>query len=295
MASTVGYRLLVPEPTAAVSRIYFHAKEDEAEVLGSERAHCSVMCSDLLWLSLGIRYESSPILPRLLALFPESHHLRTVPLKPDASVPLAWVRAALGGMGDATLSVDGEQVSAFTLALNTAARLGDPMRLLARVHGQCEIHGWVEGRNRNWLASRIEEARKANLLRAGTGWESVVDLLRAWTSTAKRSFMDDAVVTSYSVCEPFPNAGICKDAGLWTPGADHCGINDADDEYAPGEPWWDGDEWLDLSADEQWSMGVAALPSRAPEWSPATWGTLFGSGMTGWDLSELLHRVEVPS
>lgn len=292
MASTVGYRLLVPEPTAAVSRIYFHAKEDEAEVLGSERAHCGVMCSDLLWLSLGIRYESAPGVRRLLAMFPESHYLRTIPFKPDAPI-LRMVETAV--CTDSNLMVDGERVDTFTLALNTACRLGDPMRLLARVHGQCEIHGWVEGRNRNWLASRIEEARKANLLRAGMGWESVVDLLRAWTSTAKRSFMDDAVVTSYSVCEPFPNAGICKDAGLWTPGADHCGINDADDEYAPGEPWWDGDEWLDLSADEQWSMGVAALPSRAPEWSPATWGTLFGSGMTGWDLSELLNRVEVPS
>lgn len=47
----------------------------------------------------------------------------------------------------------GRQWDPFRLQMNTALQFGsDDIRLAARVHGQCEVHGWVAGPNRAWLA-----------------------------------------------------------------------------------------------------------------------------------------------
>jgi hypothetical protein len=51
---------------------------------------------------------------------------------------------------------DGEKFVDFPLfsaILNTTLAIGsDPLKLYARLHGQCEVHTFVEGKNRNWLA-----------------------------------------------------------------------------------------------------------------------------------------------
>lgn len=83
------------------------------------------------------------------------------------------------------------------ISLNTAIAVGnDALRLGARLHGQCEIHCYVEGPNRAWLAGIIEAGRESGFYRESMGWESVCGLLR------RRD--DSPVVTSYSVTEQFP-------------------------------------------------------------------------------------------
>jgi hypothetical protein len=44
------------------------------------------------------------------------------------------------------------------------------VRFLARLHGQCEVHGWVAGKNRAWLADIIETGRETAILRDDMGW-----------------------------------------------------------------------------------------------------------------------------
>lgn len=104
----------------------------------------------------------------------------------------------------------------FAADLNKAMVANPAVRLIARLHGQCEIHCYVEGQDRAWLADRIFEAlhtlvrvkdmdgdRMVELLRVGfsasggrIGWLRLMDWLR--------SRSDEPVVCSYSVTSQFP-------------------------------------------------------------------------------------------
>lgn len=125
--------------------------------------------------------------------------------------------------------LDGHEVEPFIISLNTAARIGnDAIKLMARLHGQCECHAWVNGPERSWLADIMEKGLELMIYRENEGWDKVIELLRASDG--------DPVVTSYSVCDQFPNARI---AG-WQ-----------DDS--------DGDGWYELDDATQWSKAMKAL------------------------------------
>jgi hypothetical protein len=185
----------------------------------------------------------------------------------------------------------GRPVNMWEMCLNTAARIGnDALRLAARIHGQCEIHCYVEGINRWWLADVIDSGLDAGVLRQlapyfktacdDTGqWESVTRLLRDRD--------DEPVVLSYSICEQFPN----PDAANW------CSPYDDDDTSDARRELWD-----ELPDDEQWQIALQALRQRGGglELQPADWDTFyFGSGLTALDLTardwrdRLDERLEV--
>lgn len=216
-----------------MSRIYFHSPNDTVEVRGPERHRGARICVDLTMLALAIdEYDpgSDPI--RRVVELPEyarkdsslrfSEHVRRQVMDFMSEGP-----AFLGPRG---------KVSGFTLSLNTAQAFGsDAVRLLARLHGQCEMHAYVEGRNRAWLAGIVKRGLESRVLRRrlhgySLGWEDVVDLLE------KRD--DEPVVTSYSITEGFPNA-----------------------EYAMRGGWEsdDRDAFYDLSEEEQWRLAMAGL------------------------------------
>lgn len=148
---------------------------------------------------------------------------------------------------------DGTKVSnvnVFQTTLNTALAVGsDPLKLYARLHGQCEVHAFVEGENRKWLADIIQRGLDIGLYRTVPrgydGWEAVVTMLR------KRD--DEPVVTSYSVCESFPNHTIVQNAGL---------INlpfYTDEDGKVYEDEYDIDPWEDLTDEERWNLGMNAI------------------------------------
>lgn len=176
-----------------MSRIYFHCESgEEAELRGSERAHAGCMVNDIAWSLLGARFNEDRLRPLLPAdCFALNHRYDQF-----ASSLVLWL--GVGGDGKFILP-GGKTIDAFSLALNTALCVGnDQVRLLARLHGQCEIHAYVAGANRAWLAGQIDEGRRTGLFREGQGWEEVAALLRTRD--------DRPVVTSYSVYEQFPNA-----------------------------------------------------------------------------------------
>lgn len=96
-------------------------------------------------------------------------------------------------------SVGGRTFDGWTVLLNTALAVGsDVVCLLTKIHAQCEIHGWVAGEDRGWLAGLVEQALSEGLLREAvrghaTGWCELV--------TALRRTSECAVVMSYSVTE----------------------------------------------------------------------------------------------
>ncbi len=230
-----------------MSSIYFHTIGETVGVRGSERAHFGVFCDDLAWGIL--RREADGANPPLKRVFPPDHHIHlSRDFERDARVSFFY------GMEKGFILSDRE-INPFSLSLNTAGVLGsDAVKLAARIHGQCEIHAWVDGSNRNWLAGIIEQGVKSGFYRSGQGWDKVIELLKEDS--------ENAVVLSYSVCEGFPNGDI---AG-WTPPVNE----DGDPDY---------DAWYELSEEEQWSLAFAGLASSGGglELSPDNWDEFFFS------------------
>lgn len=249
-----------------MSRIYFHGRDAEAEVRGSERAYIGSLCNSLLKVAIGPVFDSPRQPSWVRKILPSDCYVLQVG---DFANALDTYLGA--GFGD--LLIAGERKSVFDLALNTAMRMGnDTIKLMARLHAQCEIHCFVEAPNFEWLATVIENGRQQNILRADMGWENVITLLRSGDP--------GPVVCSYSVTEEFPNAYVAEQGGTWQPPKDL--------DYPEEDNW---DAWYDLDSDERWQLAVAglrALPGKL-EMSPTDWdGYYFGDGMTGFDLYRIV-------
>jgi hypothetical protein len=184
-------------------------------------------------------------------MLPPESYLRSERLSFEQSAE-TWLHCANG-----ELIVDGHAETLFQIMLNSAMEVGnDVLRLAARIHGQCELHCYVEGKHRAWLASIVQQGLDSNVYRSNVGWEKVVKLLELDTK--------NPVVTSYSVCDQFPNSFV---AG-WE-----------DDS--------DGDGWYGLPHKKQWHMAMAGLRKQAGglELTPENWDSIrFGKGITAFSL-----------
>lgn len=278
-----------------MSRVYFHSPSGTAELHGSERAHLGVLCSDV---ALGVLDLGGWNDDRVVDLVDERRYPR--PSGHDWPARQHWIRAvetALRVADRSPLSWRGHDLDAFSLTLNTAAAAGsDAMKLAARIHGQCELHAWVDGPNRAWLADVMQQGLDSGVFRNGfwyavhpdspkdkwssQGWDKVMDLLR--------SRDDEPVVTSYSVCESFPNR---SSAGWepppmpddWAPdwAGDDKGRTEWEQDYptpeAKEEYYYEqaGDLWYEVPDEEQWALGMAGLRASRDglELKPDNWQT----------------------
>lgn len=182
--------------------------------------------------------------------------------------PNVFTERHFRGGGPAVLTLpDGRVMSRFPLKLNTAMVGADDATLLVvRMTAQAEIHGWVDGPNRAWLAGIIERGLAEGTLRSefhnnmgqvfrpGEAWQQVVTLLREPS--------DEPVVWSYSVSDGWPNSEM---AG-WT-----------------GER---EEAFLLLSKTEQWRLSLEGLRAQEGlEMAPDSWRTFrFGHGLSVDDL-----------
>jgi hypothetical protein len=255
-----------------VSRVYFHSPSGDAELLGSERAMAAVLIEDLAAgiVTPHIGHQRD----RMLELIPAGHYLRAVPVD-HPSWPLTFGTA---WRTDLDLDWQGRPLAAWTFSLNTALTLGnDQVRFLARLHGQCEIHGWVEGQHRTWLAGIIDRGREVGLYRAGAGWEAVAALLR--------SRNDEPVVMSYSVCDAFPNAHASDWLPPWPTGKpqDWDALSEAEQDEREART----EAWYDLDGEEQWARGMRWLRAEPgmKQLEPIGWAEFrFGHGLSVFDL-----------
>lgn len=252
-----------------MSRIYFHSPSGTAEVSGRERAHAGLLCHELFCVSLGVngRYTDHSDIKRYRRILPSDCYVRSAPDERFFETLRTWM---LAGFGATFYLSDGTQANVFETTLNTAVVMGsDPIRLLAKLHGQCEIHAYVEGPNRAWLAGIVEQGVKDKVLRTWEkdfygGWPAVVELLR--------SRDDEPVVTSYSVTEQFPNRHVA-------------------------EVDYDSDTWYDLPDAEQWRLAMDGLRKQNEiahlEIEPETFAQQgYGNGMSGFDIMDLLYSEE---
>jgi len=209
-------------------------------------------------------------------------------------------------VGGLPLRVAGVDLHTTDVGLNTALLAGsDLIRLAAKIDGWCEVHAWVEGGDRAWLAGIIEQGLRAGMYRQGLwmdnpdsgardkwapmGWDQVIGLLRARD--------DEPAVMSYSATDGFPNPYV---AGweppvdpLWRPvwAADGEGLaewQELDDsirkEYHDDRI---GELWAQLPAGQQWELAMDGLRRSRP-WARLAPDTLaaqtFGLPVTVYDL-----------
>jgi hypothetical protein len=276
-----------------VSRVYFHSPSGDAELHGSERAYLGGLCTDIAIgvLDLDNSFRAERALNGILA--PD---LAPIPNGADYQ---QWrrdleTRLAIGSMfRGAPFQWRGRPIQSFALMMNTALAVGNnAVRLAARLHGQCEIHTWVDGPNRAWLADVMQTGLDHGIFRSGfwfedgpggprrwsdQGWESVITLLRARD--------DEPVVTSYSVTESFPHSSI----GDWMPAWPEGVLRDwdalsEDDKQARSDRQ---EQWYDLDDPEQWRISMAGLreDSGGLELKPDGWDSfVFRHGLSVLDL-----------
>lgn len=279
-----------------MSRIYFHSPSGTAEVSGRERAHAGLLCHELLCVALGIN-GSFVEQEKYRQLLPADSYL----LKAKSNLEFfrdfcTWMFAHFGACFQLP---DGTKANVFETALNTTVAMGsEPMRLLAKLHGQCEIHAYVEGPNRAWLADIIEQGIEDKILRVWEGdcyggWPAVVELLR--------SRDDEPVVTSYSVTDQFPNRHVALQSGTWDIPVDHEAIKQKyelteDDDLTGYEADYKSDTWYELPDDEQWRVAMAGLRKQNEkstlEMKPETFARQgYGNGMSGFDIIAAIGEV----
>lgn len=238
-----------------MSSIYFHSITGTAKVSGSERAHFGIACSNLTIAMFGDSIEDAPSRPSILrGLFEPTHYV----LSARDFEHSAKTHFHVGE----DLYLNGDKIEMFSVHLNTAYRMGsDPVKLAARLHGQCELHCYVEGHNRKWLAEIIRHGRAIGFYRDGMGWESVIELLLDSNKTP--------VVTSYSVCDGFPNPRI---AGY---------TSETDQE-----------KYYRLSLRTQWLKAMIGLRESdlgGLELSPGVWQDYYFNH--GWDANRIIAEL----
>lgn len=242
-----------------MSTIYFHSEHGTMAIRGSERAWAGVLCMDLMGAVIG-DHPQEWIMP----LIPADSYGAKV-----ADGVKSWLRSSSGH-----LLIEGRPVENWIISLNTAMALGnDAVRLLARLHGQCEIHCYVEGHNRAWLAKVIRQGRRAHVLRDRQGWDELA------------AFLDDRadapVVCSYSVCDSFP--------AIYCLPEDHA-LNNKEDEGR-----WD--KFHELPDAEQWALCMQGLRERDPmlEMKPGNWRNYkFAKGESAFMLRDFAELAKAP-
>jgi hypothetical protein len=245
-----------------MSRVYFHSADgEEAYLHGSERRYAGNFCSYILEHCLDVRgswhQEEKAVWSQIVPA--EGRYCLD---RPESLSDWLAVSADYLLMGD-------KRVGVFSMGLQTMLDAGnDQMKLLARIHGQCEIHAWVEGPNRAWVANIIDRGLATSFYRKDMGWESVAGLLRRAD--------DSPVVMSYSVCDGFPNRGLDADYA-----------NDTCDEY--------GERWYELPFETRWEHCIKTLRERDPlmEIKPDNWDNYyFRDGTNGFMYRKYMNTLK---
>lgn len=271
-----------------MSRLSFHSPSGTAQIPGTEYLHARSLLYDLV---LGV-LQPLTHRPRLLRFIATDHPLRTLP-GDELFADWRWAsdfgtcfRTGDGTYGTPLLSYRDRPFRPFDLAFNTAVVLGSAeLQLAARLAGHGDVHAWVDGPDRTWLAGLIDRALQRGVLRAGIWPTDPSGIPQAWypsgwdeLATWLRARADEPVVTSYSVSDTFPSP---EPLG-----------------YADHEAFWN------LEEAERWEHGLTWIRTRpglqiAPEFLALT----IPPGISAFDLIaddaetrlDRLYRPEDPA
>ncbi len=256
--------------------IYFHSEKGNVTINGTERHWFGYLCNRMLIAILNPGMDEARRPHPFRKALPVGHYATT-------SQGSEWTRdiEVMVASGMDSLVIGGHKTDLYRVALNTTLAIGgDALKFAARVHGQCEIHAFVEGHNRTWLADIVKTGlRHKNVFRENVGWEAVVELLR--------SSNEGPVVMSYSVCEQFPSQTVAENEGLWT-------RPETEDKDADQDDW----SWCDLPDDKKWQLAVKAIRMQEErgyqiELKPENWHTFrFGDGIDAFNVMNYSSSIK---
>lgn len=268
-----------------MSRLYFDSPSGRAELAGSEYAWLKSLVDDLFTGVMSIRCASDT--DRLTQLINPAHYLANPPPARRFLESVSGLNIALTSPSGNLLMWRGHPLDTFALRLNTALAVGsDPVRLAAVLSGQGEIHAWVDGPNRAWLADIMQAGLDAGVYRTSLrlqngrvvdqGWPDVIAFLRSGD--------DEPVVTSYSGSDYFPNPELTGQVTARRPGQV---LTDEQETHRETQQA----RFDELDAAEQWRAAMHALRNPTDPWPwgseirPATFGGFrFGHGLSALDL-----------
>ncbi|MFF0597884.1 hypothetical protein [Streptomyces antibioticus] len=265
-----------------MSRVYFLSPTRTAELRGSERAWMRSLVEDLAVGVLGL--DDAERVDRLISMASPDHYIAEFAGRRPGRMPAAsaYRIAFLHDYSDDDPLIQhaGRRIDTFTLALNTALQVGsDEVKLAARLHGACELHTWVDGPNRAWLADIMQGGLDSGVFRrrmpyhgadgpepgrwTSQGWDDVIALLR------ERD--DEPVVTSFSITDDFPSSSVGDWMPPWPDG--RAQRWDALTEEQQHERRALQDAWYDLEDSEQWRISMEGLRASPDglEMTPDHW------------------------
>ena len=247
-----------------MSRIDFNSEHETTQISGSERAYMNRMIFDISLIPL-IPISKSPGIgpPEILNSVPDECYMHNLYRdRPDAfeHVFKTWFRVA-SGINDG-LIIDNQKYDLFGIALNTSIVMGSSqIKLFALINGLCELHGYIEGHNRKWVASIIKQGLNSSMYRKGMGWDKLINMLES------NDHMP--VVMSYSVCDGFPN--------MHTAGYEN------------------RDEWYRLSNQDRWKYSMDELRDNSKwlEIKPNNFDNYyFDTGINSYDVYKYATRKD---
>lgn len=162
-----------------MSRIGFNSPNNCHFIPGRERYRLQNYIQNVMWA----------FVPKIKSAELAKLALNEPPKCTDAESIRSWVFYS----SDGDIQVFNKKTNWFRIQLNTMLRIGgDCLKLMTRIHGQCECHGYVEGKNRKWLADIIEKGLSKEFIE----YEGLVSFLRDNNV--------EPVVMDYSVTNSFP-------------------------------------------------------------------------------------------
>jgi hypothetical protein len=230
-----------------MSRIYFHSPSRTAELRGSERAWLGGLVTDM---ALGLLDLQSPSrIDRLRSLIHPGHYMA----KRDTASP-GWVNG---------------WAASYSTAFSVGWSESTP---LIQYEGEPVDAGIYRRGFPQKISSDSDET-----VWSDQGWDDVIALMR------ERD--DEPVVTSYSVCDGFPDSSV----GDWMPPWPEGVVRDWRElsEEQRNARSQRSDEWYDLDDAEQWRISMAGLRASEEglEMKPDNWDRFrFGHRLSVLDL-----------
>ncbi|WP_194838596.1 hypothetical protein [Nocardia sp. XZ_19_369] len=218
-----------------MSGVIFTTRNRTSSVHGSERAYGLHLAIKLTVAVLDL--DSREGVQRAREFLPVEAFMQ---FPGDTGPAAAFKRWASAGsfIDDSYLTIGDTQEPIGEVVLNTGIAVGsDAVALLTRLHGSAEDGLYVAAADQQWLAHIITEGRRANILRQGKGWESVVAHLSEDPGS-------DVLITSSHTDVPRIQ--------LRATGAAH--------EETTGDEWDRiTDEWKARPETERWDQSIDAI------------------------------------
>lgn len=178
-----------------MSSINFFSKDNQASLRGSERAAMDIITSG--FQEIIFENKSKDEILQILGGTQDLCNLYFFHHEEEKFKESFRMAMRTGMCSGLQFKLGEETINPFCLKLNTAFKMGsDPIKLMTRLHAQCEINTYVMPENFSWIIEIIENGLESGLYRQNQGWDDVLRIFKESKTP---------IVTSFSGDDDFPD------------------------------------------------------------------------------------------